>query len=227
MARVPRRFGVGSLRDLERATPFFHTGVCTMHRLPHFGSAVALIVTLDGARARADPVFSGQWYTFSFSGPGSFGSACGSQLCRPGIPSVFAPVSPWTFVSATPFTFSIQDLYATGDRFSLLVGGTLVGTTSPTATGADCTRGIAEAAMSYIADCQAQPLSSRGTFAFAAGSYLFEIHADESPYRSGAAAFGVNVAPSVVPEPATLVMVGSGLLLLVSPTMRRRRRPAA
>jgi hypothetical protein len=126
---------------------------------------------------------------------------------------------PFTYTSASPFTVTVVDGFQAGDRFDLFSGATLIGRTSLVATNSAnlCTTGAA---------CLANPALSVGTFAFGAGAYSFTVVTAASPFGSGGAFIGANVAQvtSTVPEPTTLGLLAGGVLAVGG--LARRRRTA-
>lgn len=173
------------------------------------GALVALAAS--AATAAADPIVANQWYTFGFGGAGSLGFHCPG--CTPGDGSVYAPDAPWTYTSATAFSVTVLDGFNLIDQFSLLNGGSLVGSTS-TPAGGSCGNDILA--------CLADPSASKGVFALAPGSYSFDIRADLSPQGGGAAFFRVDAAVSAVPEPSTYILMATGLVAIAGFARRRK-----
>lgn len=135
-----------------------------------------------------------------------------------------ADQQPFTFASDTPFYVTVVDGFIAGDEFQLFAGSTLIGATTavPLNEGIRCETGAA---------CLEDSGFSRGTFFLSAGSYEFNILTVASPFGSGGAFIGANVSEtlagtpaSVVPEPGTWALLGTGLLALGGISTRRRRQ---
>lgn len=192
--RHPTSHPMESMSLLSRATRL----------LPAAALAAAALLAAPAAHAQTT-LTSGSWTYFEFGGVGS--GATGQ---------------PFTYTSASAFYVTILDGYASGDLFELLVGSTVIGTSTTPTMNANCF----DPAM-----CLADGGFSRGTFLLGAGSYDFNVGVLASPYGSGGAWLGVNVsqelagtpALSTVPEPGTVVLTGAGLALLVGVARRRAR----
>ena len=158
--------------------------------------------------AAAGTITLGQWYTFSFGNTGS--------LAQSGIGST--PAAPWQFTAASGVRVRVTDGQATGDAFSLFDNGTLVGNTTLMPTGGG-------GCSSNVQTCWDNPNLSHGEFELAAGAHSLTIRADRSAYGGGLGYFRVDAvaAPvSTVPEPATLGLVGLGLVAVGAVARRTR-----
>ena len=180
----------------------------TKRSIIRIGVALAIAFAIPTV-AKASPVVSGQWYCFSFGGPGSFGHYSGCEdLVGLSIP---APGAPWTYMGAG--TMTVLDGYLHGDRFELFDGAGSLGLTSVPGGPGGC--------YASITACLADPDASKGTFAFGAGLHSFKIQAVDSPFGGGDAWFRID-EPATVPEPASLGLLATGLLGIVAVARRRR-----
>jgi PEP-CTERM motif len=163
--------------------------------------------------ASADPITvdsSPTWYDFQFLGPGSFATAgIGQPKSQP------APNPPWTFTSASFVNFTVTDAFFTGDSFNVFDFGVLIGMTPsvPAGPGSTDDPDVAVADPSY----------SHATFSLAPGSHSITIQARESPFGAGGAYFKAETAAPATPEPASLTMLGLGVLGFAGYAWRRRK----
>ncbi|GLC25659.1 PEP-CTERM sorting domain-containing protein [Roseisolibacter agri] len=166
--------------------------------------------------AAAAPITLGQWYTFSFGGVGSFAQS--------GIGST--PAAPWEFTSATGVRVSVTDGLAPGDAFSLFDNGVLVGSTPPVARVPGGCNGTG------AQGCFDNPIMSHAAFELGAGAHSLTIRVDVSPSGGGlgffrADALAAQTPVSTVPEPATMGLMGLGLVAVGTVARRNRTATAA
>lgn len=193
-----------------------------MKRAPALGAllTVILIMAVAGPALASSILGAQPWGEFSF--PGAVGSASGCTACTPSIGgnSFFLGDPPWTLSPLSPVNLLVTDAFISVDQFEIFDSLVSLGTTSSPTDGGNCG--------SDPVVCFADPLYSHGVFALAAGDHSITI--TQVAGISGAAFLcvqgesdcGVNLSP--VPEPGTLLLLGSSLGGVVSMAWRRRRR---
>lgn len=143
----------------------------------------------------------GGWDAFSFGGSNSSFS------------------DTWQFTVEDSSLLTVTDAYLSGDRFEIFNFGASMGLTSDPATFGDFTDNFDIAS--------ADPRWSTGFFILGAGTYDISGIATLAPYQEGGAAIKLDryyeeEPPPVVPEPASMFLLGSGLLGLAG--IRRKRK---
>ena len=169
-----------------------------------------MLVLLFVFTASADPiVVGGGWTAFCFGGPGSPAVAGGCVDPTGG--------NPFTWTSTQPVFLTITDTFLHGDTFSAIdsVAGLVLTTPVVAAGGSTCAAG---GGFGSDPNCAVlDPLYSHGSVFLSAGFHSIDIFTVLSPFAGGQA----NLRVDAVPEPGTLLLLGTGLLGLGAKLRKR------
>jgi hypothetical protein len=163
---------------------------------------VALVLSVP-ARADSINVNDPLWYEFGFGLAGTYAYDGSGTIPSSGGNSQFAPDAPWTFTASDPAFLTVTDAFQAGDVFDIYDFGSLIGiTSSVTNTGIFYTDDPAVALTI--------PQLSQGVFSLAAGDHSISILVAQNAFGTQGGAGYFRADP--VPEPATLLLLASGLI---------------
>jgi hypothetical protein len=186
--------------------------------------ALLLLAVLMARPAEAGPIVSNTFLEFGFTDASVPATGCdpadpAGAFCVPssGTPTVFLDAPPWTFVSpAAGADLTVTDAFESGDRFQVFDFGSSLGFTSLPAAGGDCGDDPLV--------CLADPTMSKAIFALGAGPHAITLTPVQSPSGGGVGYLEVSAAVAAVSAPASLVLLGGGLLGGWAVAIRPRRR---
>jgi hypothetical protein len=159
-------------------------------------------------RVRFKPRLLGQWYEFGFDAV-HLSAVIGCQPadpvgvpCRVGIGSLNLDAPPWTFTAPTPVNLSVTDAFLSGDNFTILDFGALVGST-PAVPLAGISCGFDPNV------CLTDPAFSHATFLLPAGPHSLTMVVQPAQLL-GEGFFRVQA----VPEPSYILVIAMFASLL-------------
>ena len=186
--------------------------------------AIIFTAALIGGAVLASPVYAGPilsdtWYEFSFGAPGTSATGCSpvdpaGDFCVPssGTPTTFLDAPPWTFTAgAGGAVLTVTDAFDSDDQFEILDFGVPIGFTSFPGAIVNCG--------DDPVPCLADPDMSHGFFLMVAGNHSITIAPSAGGFGAG---YLIVESAQVVPEPATLVLLGTGTAITVWRKHRRR-----
>ena len=186
-------------------------------RIRTIALAFLLTFSLSGGLASATPITAdGTWYEFVFNAGGAATGCFGGCLATTNPLAADALAPPWTFSGAA--TVTLLDLFIQGDRFELFDNLVSLGVSSLPGDDNTC--------VANIGCALSDPGYSRLVVALGGGAHSLTINNVTSASPTGGAAVFQVAAPAAVPEPASLLLVASGLAGCAARIRARRRKVA-
>jgi hypothetical protein len=178
-------------------------------------------VLVGAANAGASPALGDEpWGEFGFLEGPSATFACPACVPSSAGNSFFLGDPPWEFTVTDPVNLIVTDAFLAVDQFVVLDNLLSIGLTSLPSGDAGDSCG------SDPVMCLGDARFSHGIFPLGVGNHSITIaHIPAGAQIAGAAYFCLDVARDCVPvpEPATLLLLGSGVAGLL--TVRLRKRP--
>ena len=201
----------------------------TNRRALLLGAFASIALLVAGSNARAD-------YSFSTTSGGSVPFDTASTLILTGQPAsqvlnftnqintqdveIATATAPQNLINATvPFTFTLNIVQTPGFQPST------AGTGSVTVSGSILvTRSDVGGEISSLVSMTVPPLTiGNTTYTFSTPSYAPPV-VNSAPNGVGAGNLSILITPTIVPEPASLAMMGTGLAGVIGLALRRSRK---